>query len=121
MPKKENDSDSGYIRGSKIIKIVNAPDVSLKPDEPPGDLLLHFYRALGWNGNDLVDPCKIRTTEAVYNSLYDKMYERCPNAVSVGFFLVNSGPGVEANIPHGKVYLLEGWTKPDPEEAKNAA
>ena len=94
------------------ITVVDAPDVTLAPGEKAGDLLLHFYRVLGWNGEDILDPCKVRTTEDVFNRLYDSMLEQCPDSVGVGMFLVNSGPGTEHYIPHGKVYLLEGWITP---------
>ena len=96
----------------QTITIVDAPEVSLAQNENAGELLLHFFRALGWNGEDFLDPCKIRTTKEVYNRLYDQIYERCPDPVGVGMFMVNSGPGTEDYIPPGKVYLLEGWTRP---------
>jgi len=28
-------------------------------------------------------------------------------------YMVNIGPGVDDDIPPGKVYLLNGWTVPD--------
>ena len=99
-------------KSATTITVVDAPDVSLSPDEKAGDLLLHFYRVLGWNGEDFLDPCKVRTTKEVYNGLYNKMYERYPNPVGVGMLMVNSGPGIEDYIPQGKVYLLEGWIRP---------
>jgi len=100
-----------------ITAVVDAPDVSLAEDEEAGELLLHFYRALGWNRDDCLDPCKIRTTQEVYNSLLNRMHERCPDMVSVGMFMVSKGPGVDNDIPPGKVRLLEGWTTPDQQEA----
>jgi len=96
----------------QIIAIVDAPEVILTKDENAGDVLLNFYRALGWNGDDFLDPCKIRTTKEVYNRLYDIMYEKAPDAVGVGMFMVNRGPGTEDYIPPNKVYLLEGWITP---------
>ena len=98
------------------ITVVDVPDVFLAPDEKAGDLLLHFYRALGWNGEDVLDPCKVRTTKEVYNMLYDRMLERYTNPVGVGMYMVNSGPGTEDYIPPGKVYLIEGWITPVQEE-----
>ena len=92
-----------------VVSIVDAPDVNLGEDEKPGDVLLKFFRALGWNGEDMLDPCKIRTTKEVYSRLYDVMYDRCPDPVGVGMFMVNRGPGTEDYIPSGKVYLLDGW------------
>jgi len=107
-------SDIGIAVTNKAhpITVVDAPEISLTEGEEVSNILLHFYRALGWNGNDLLDPCKIRTTQDVYNKLYDQMRERCPDYISVGMFMVNRGPGVENYIPAGKVYLLEGWIEP---------
>ena len=104
------------IAAASSVAIVDVPDVSLAPDEQAGELLLHFYRALGWNGEDTLDPCKIRTTKEVFNSLYDQIYERCPDPIDVGMFMVNRGPGTEDYIPPGKVYLLDGWIRPSQEE-----
>ncbi len=95
------------------VTIVDAPDVVLSGDEKAGDVLLKFYGELGWNGKDVLDPCKVRTTKEVYNQLYDLMYERCPDPVGVGMFMVNRGPGTDDKVPPGKVCLVEGWIKPD--------
>ena len=92
--------------------IVSAPTISLTETEKAGETLLKFYRALGWNGEDILNPCKVRTTEAVYKQLYDLMYEKCPDAVSVGMTMVNIAPGVDKNIPANQVYLYDGWITP---------
>lgn len=103
------------------ITIVDAPQVSLAEGEKVDELLLHFFRGLGWNGEDIVDPCKIRTTQEVYNGLYNQMCAHCPDSIAVGMFLMNRGPGTENDIPPGKVYLLEGWTSPaGPEEGSGS-
>jgi len=98
--------------GKQMITVVDAPIISLADDERAGDVLLKFYRALGWDGEDYLDPCKVRTTNAVYSYLYDVMFEKCPDPVGVGMHMVNRGPGTEDYIPTGKVYLLEGWITP---------
>ena len=97
----------------QIITVVDAPEISLAEDEKAGDVLLKFYRALGWNGDDYLDPSKVHTTKAVFDYLYDVMFNKCPDPVGVGITMVNSGPGTESYIPPGKVYLLEGWITPD--------
>ena len=105
----------------QVIAIVDAPEVSLAEDEKAGDVLLKFYRALGWNGDDFLDPCKIRTTKEVHNSLYDAMYEKAPDAVGVGMLMVNRGPGPEDYIPPNIVYLLDGWITPTEAKEGTAA
>jgi hypothetical protein len=98
--------------GKQIITVVDAPEVSLSENETPVDALLKFYRALGWNGDDFLDPCKVRTTKAVFNYLYKVMDDKCPNSGGVAMAIINIGPGVDDYIPSGQVYLLEGWTRP---------
>jgi hypothetical protein len=98
--------------GKQIIIVVDAPEIVLDEGEKAGDVLLKFFMALGWNGEDYLDPCKIRTTQAVYDRLYNTMYEKCPDPVGVGMHMVNRGPGTENYIQPGKVHLLEGWIKP---------
>jgi len=93
----------------KVVAVVDAPEISLTEMEPVGDVLLKFYRALGWNGDDEVEPTKVRTTRAVFDRLYAVMAERCPDAAAVGLALVNKGPGVDDDIPPETVWLLEGW------------
>ena len=97
----------------QIITVVDAPEVTLSEDEYAGNALLKFYRALGWNGMDYLDPCKVRTTTAVFSNLHKVMCNGRHDAVNVGMMLVNIGPGTEEYIPPGKVYLLEGWITPD--------
>ena len=57
-------------------------------------------------------PVKIRTTKDVYNRLYDVMYDKCPDPVSVGMLIANRGPGTDDFVPPEKVYLYEGWVTP---------
>lgn len=99
------------IMNKQTITVVDAPEISLAEDEKAGEALLKFFRALGWNGDDYLDPCKIRTTKAIYDSLYDTMFNRCHDPVGVGMLMVNRGPGTDDYVPQGKVYLLEGWVQ----------
>jgi hypothetical protein len=104
----------------QTITVVDAPVIKLTDGEKAGDVLLKFYRALGWNGEDYLDTCKVRTTQAVYNRLYDTRFDRCPDPVGVGMQMVNRGPGTEDYIPQGKVYLLERWITPAESEESDA-
>jgi hypothetical protein len=96
----------------KIITVVDAPLVTLSENEKAGEVLTKFYRALGWNGDDKLDPSKIHTTKPVFDYLYEIMYDKCPDPVGVGMAMVNIGPSVDDNIPPGKVYLFEEWITP---------
>ena len=99
----------------RIVAIVDAPEIILTEEEDAGHVLIKFYTALGWNGEDELDPCRIRTTEAVFNQLFGLMLEKCPDTVGIGMVMVNKAPGVGENIPSNKVYLLEGWIIPQDE------
>ena len=99
-------------KNKRIITIIDAPHVSLAENEKAGEALLKFFRALGWNGDDYLDPCKIRTTKDVYNRLYDIMYERYPDSMGISMLMVNNGPGTDDFVPPGKVYLYDGWVTP---------
>lgn len=96
----------------KIFATVDAPEIDLLPADLAGDVLINFYRALGWNGIDALDPRLVRTTKEIYDRLYDAMLAKCPDSVTVGMALVNKGPGVDEDVLPGKVYLLEGWVIP---------
>ena len=100
------------MNNKQIITVVDAPEITLVEGDEAGDVLLKFYHALGWNGEDMLDPCKIRTTKAVYQNLREIMIDKCPNPVSVGMAMVNRGPGTDEHIPPGKVYLFDGWVTP---------
>ena len=95
----------------QIITVVDAPEITLEKHELAGDALLKFFRELGWNGEDYLDPCKIHTTKAVFDRLYDTIFARCPDPVGVGMLMVNRGPGTDDFVPPNKVYLYEGWIK----------
>jgi len=85
----------------------------LSENESPIEALLKFYRGLGWNGEDTLSPCKVRTTKTVFSNLFEVMHKNCPDyRESVGMTMVNIGPGTDDYIPPGKVYLLEGWIIP---------
>lgn len=100
----------------RITAIVDVPEIVITDDENAGDVLIKFYRALGWNGEDTLDPRKVRTTNAVYDRLYDLMLEKFPDVSGIGLVMLNKAPGVDECIPPNKVYLLDGWIFP-PEES----
>lgn len=103
-------------KNAEVIVVVDAPEVLLSEDDEAGDVLLHFFRALGWNGVDFLDPRKVRTTQKIYNRLCEQMHEKSSDVAGTCMLMVNKGPGVDGFIPDGKVYLLEGWIEPDSKE-----
>jgi len=96
-----------------LLAVVDAPDFGLFESELPGDVLVGFYKTLGWDAaNYTVDPCKVRTTQAIFDGLYELMLTKCPDYLTIGMAMVNKGPGVDEDVPAGKVFLLEGWVNP---------
>ena len=99
----------------EIEAIIDVPVISAEEDGLAGDVLINFFKALGWNPEThIIDPRKVRTTKAVFLfcRLCDLMAEKCDDALTVGALMANKGPGAEDDIPHGKVYLLKGWIQP---------
>ena len=101
----------------KIISTVDAPEVIILKDDIAEEVLYKFYRALGWNGQDIVDPRKVRTTKDVFCNLIDVLKKGFPNDIFIPILVLNIGPGTDNYVPPGKVCLLEGWTRPDTSEA----
>jgi len=91
--------------------VVAAPDITLMEADYIG-VLVQFYKALGWNGEDVLDPTKVRSTKAVFQNLYDEMQKHDPDNTAIGGFLVNKGPGVDDDLLANTVRLLPGWVAP---------
>ena len=98
----------------KIVKTFNYCDLEKDVAIEPGDILINFYIALGWDSEKyILDPRKVKTTLVIYSTLYDEIFEMYPNESSVGMLMVNSGPSVDDNVPEGKIILLDGWIEED--------
>ena len=98
----------------KIVKTFNYCDLEIDVAIEPEDILINFYKALGWDSEKyILDPRKVKTTLEIYNILYEKIFEIAPDAVGVGMLMVNNGPSVDDNIPDGQIVLLEGWLEED--------
>jgi len=93
----------------KTRMLVDVPVIHLLEDETAEQVLVKFYRGLGWDGLSEINPCKVRTTEAIYQYLSDIMGEKCRNKLAAGLITMNYGPGVDEDIPTGKVRLIDGW------------
>jgi hypothetical protein len=97
---------------SEIAAFVDVPIIDTEAAEDAGDVLLNFYRALGWNGADTLNVRKVRVSETVYNSLLEAMKEKCPDHNGISAAMVNYAPGVDVDMPPNKVFLLKGWITP---------
>jgi len=74
--------------------------------------LARFYRELGWNGEDFLDVKKVRTTKAIFEEMTEAFHAKDPTNLGIGIFIVNVGPGVDEDLPAGKVKLLKDWVIP---------
>jgi len=81
-------------------------------DESPADALARFYRELGWNGEDFLDVKKVRTTKAIFEEMTETFRAKDPTNPGIEIFIANVGPGVDENLPAGKVKLLKDWVRP---------
>ena len=103
------------------MRIVPIPTLT---KELPGDRLVEFYRALGWDGRSVVDPTKVRLAQEDWENLVGAEVERAKQLfpeyspmeinLSIGFLWVNKGPSCSGTTP-GMVELLPGWCESEPE------
>lgn len=72
--------------------------------------LLNFYKALGWDGEQIVDPTRVILNSADRKVLVEAEMDADPaHRVEINMFWMNSGPSSRTDIPRGKVLLQEGW------------
>jgi hypothetical protein len=93
----------------EIEAFVDVPVIDTEAAENAGDILLNFYRNIGWNGDDALDVRKVRISKRVYNNLIEAMKEKCTEHSNLSEIIVTYAPGVDSDIPSNKVYLLKGW------------
>ena len=95
-------------------QLIRAPKITPKETDLAGDMLVAFYRELGWDPNtQIIDVTKVRTTKVVFDELLNAMYVQQPGNDGIAMMMVNSGPGVDSDIPEGMVRLMAGWVKND--------
>jgi len=86
------------------------------------------YRKLGWDGEKVVDPSRVRLTEDDWLAMLGKEIEHAKTVITgvheidirigVGMMWANIGPSGGGRHP-GMVELHPGWVK-DPEVVANA-
>lgn len=90
--------------------------------EEPGERILEFYKKIGWDGQSVIDPMKVRVTREDHTNIYLREVEHALNTIKdvspadiklgIGFLWMNSGPSCEGETP-GMVELLPGWITED--------
>ena len=94
-------------------QLVDVPMIIVEDNDNPTSVLVKFYKGLGWNGDDLLNPQKVRTTREVIEGLGEVMQIEPATIQDVNISLLDIGPGNDEDIPSGKVKLLDGWVVPD--------
>jgi hypothetical protein len=85
----------------------------LKNVSSPAERLTKFYELLGWDGENNIDPTKVRLNEEDLEALIKNEMENAKKfgltAIDVGFLWLNKGPGGDKDIEKGTILLKDGW------------
>lgn len=76
-----------------------------------GDLLLSFYKALGWNPKEhQLNPQKIIISKNNYQNLHNllKSVTLKEDMEAVSMLMVSYAPSVKTDVPDSDILLLEG-------------
>lgn len=108
------------------IRLVPIPTLT---EKLPGDRLIEFYRALGWDGESVVEPMKVRLHQQDWQKLVEREVERAKQLfpdcspleinLGVGFLWLNKGPSC-CGTTLGMVELLPDWCESGNEEVRSA-
>ena len=74
------------------------------------DYLIYFYRRIGWNEQDTLDPKKIVMNEQQWQEVAAALNSlpRGPGEIAAGFAWMNWGPSADKRVPYGKIDVREG-------------
>ena len=74
------------------------------------DYLIDFYRRIGWNEQDTLDPKKIVMNEQQWQEVAAALNSlpRGPGEMAAGFAWMNWGPSADKRVPYGKIDVREG-------------
>ena len=74
------------------------------------DYLIYFYRRIGWNEQDTLDPKKIVMNEQQWQEVAAALNSlpREPGEMAAGFAWMNWGPSADKRVPYGKIDVREG-------------
>lgn len=78
----------------------------------PGDKLMNFYRDIGWDGKQEIEPMKVIINEGDWLKVVKKMESpgmTQDERIGAGLLLTNRGPSGSKKVKRGKVKLLKGW------------
>ena len=104
--------DSNF-KNKTIARITPTPEITFEKEKLTSNALLNFYRALGWNKVDYLNPKKIRVSHETYKELLSKLRDETSNAKETEMFFVNYAPGVDECVPNEIVVMLDGWVLRD--------
>jgi hypothetical protein len=76
------------------------------------EVLVNFFKDLGWDERKEVDPTKVKMAKEDINLLVQHMMNfgtDVSEKAAIGMLFVNKGPSSSESVPKGKVLLEEGW------------
>ena len=78
----------------------------------PSNKLMNFYRDLGWDGKQEIEPMNVVINEGDWIKVVKKMESAGmtkDERIGVGLMFANRGPSGSKKVKHGRVKLLKGW------------
>lgn len=78
----------------------------------PGDKLMNFYRDIGWDGKQEIEPMNVVVNEDDWLKLVKDMESAGmtkDERIGAGWLFTNRGPSGSSKVKRGRVKLLKGW------------
>lgn len=78
----------------------------------PNDKLMNFYRDIGWDGKQEIEPMNVVVNDGDWLKLIKDVESAGmtkDERIGVGWMFVRRGPSGSKKVKRGRVKLLEGW------------
>lgn len=93
--------------------IKTLPKIDIVKSGSAENVILDFYRALGWNGEDNLLVKKVRMSKVDYRNVADTLMDIGKDQEQRMEILIlwgNYAPSVDDSVKEGTVVMLEGFT-----------
>ena len=86
-------------------KLMDFPKLKITKDTVP-TFIYDLYIALGWNGDDTLDPSEIKISNEQWHEVCSAMIQlRDELDYNPSYQWLNCGPAVSPDVPYGKVQV----------------
>jgi len=78
----------------------------------PSERLMNFYRDIGWDGKQEIEPMKVIINEDDWLKVIKKMESAGmtkDERIGAGLLFTNRGPSGSKKVKRGRVKLMKGW------------